>query len=79
MQMGGKKGVVLCWVFLKNTLYRGGSGNCGQVSHSVHMLLYNHIDIGKYLHMANESQLAAFRFHKYQGQVWAKQSFIVVK
>ena len=26
---------------------RGGSGNCGPVSHYVHMLLYNDIVIGK--------------------------------
>ena len=43
------------------------------------MLLYNHIVIGKYVHMIVESQLAAFRFLKYQGHVLAKHSFSDVK
>ena len=58
---------------------RGGLGNCGHVSHSVHMLLYNDIVIGKYVYMIVESQLAAFRFFKYQGQVLATHSFNVQK
>ena len=44
------------------------------------MLLYNDIVIGKYLYyMIVESQLAAFCFLKYQGQVVAKHSFNVLK
>ena len=49
---------------------RGGArvvrGNCGYISHSVHVLLYN--DIYWYLYMIVGSQLAAIRFLQYQGQ-----------
>ena len=37
-------------VYFKTAIISGkaGSGNCGHVSYSVHMLLYNHSIIGKY-------------------------------
>ena len=43
------------------------------------MLLYNDIVIGKYIYMIVGSQLAAFCFLKYQGQVLAIHSFNVIK
>ena len=64
---------------MSDSIYRGGSGNCGHVLHSVHMLNYNHIVIGKDVDTIVESQLAAFRFLKYQGQALAKHSISVVK
>ena len=54
---------------------RGGSCKCRHISHSVHMLLFNDIVICKYVYMTVESQLAAFRFLKYQGQVLDKHCF----
>ena len=37
-------------------LNREGSANCVHILHSVHMLLYIHIVIGKCVHMIVESQ-----------------------
>ena len=51
-------------------LYWGGSGNCGHLSHSVHMLLYNHIVVGKYVHMIDEINLLLFVSLNTKAKYW---------